>query len=156
MGPMTSPGDQMDSTTLTPITTTLTTGMTKVMPTSAMHVEDMDALFAEDMAMDTETPSLVSTDIPWPLDLVLDITTSTSETRWDPHITDMDMVLEDATLKDGPTDTETDMDLATERDMVLPTDGDSIMDMDTETQAQRDPWWDMASVPTQQSHNAGK
>ena len=81
MGPMTSPGDQMDSTTLTPITTTLTTGMTKVMPTSAMHVEDMDALFAEDMAMDTETPSLVSTDIPWPLDLVLDITTSTSETR---------------------------------------------------------------------------
>ena len=51
----------------------------------------------------------------------------------------MDMVLEDATLKDGPTDTEADMDLATERDMVLPTDGDSIMDMDTETQAQRDP-----------------
>ena len=51
----------------------------------------------------------------------------------------MDMVLEDATLKDGPTDMETDMDLATERDMVLPTDGDSIMDMDTETQAQRDP-----------------
>ena len=50
----------------------------------------------------------------------------------------MDMVLEDATLKDGPTDTETDMDLATERDMVLPTDGVSTTAMVKEIQAQRD------------------
>ena len=78
---MTSPGVQMAMPMPTPTQTPSTTGTTKVMPTSAMHVEDMDALFAEDMAMDTETPSLVSTDIAWTLGLVLDITTSTSETR---------------------------------------------------------------------------
>ena len=50
----------------------------------------------------------------------------------------MVMELEDATLRDGPMVTETDMDLDMERDMVLPTDGVSTTAMVKETQAQRD------------------
>merc|ERR1719356_608898 len=133
---MTPLGDQTDSETQSPTRTPPTTGMTRVMDTSATPVEVTDATFAEN----TDTTSR--------RDSVLDITTPTSVTRSDHHITSTDTESVDATPRDGPTDMEADTDSDTERDTVLPTDGPCTTDMERVTHHPRDLLWDMVLVLT--------
>merc|ERR1712048_234655 len=87
---MTPLGDQTDSETQSPTRTPPTTGMTRVMDTSATPVEVTDATFAVDTDTSTPTLSGENTDTTSRRDSVLDITTPTSVTRSDHHITSTD------------------------------------------------------------------
>jgi len=123
---------------------------------SVMPVEVMDVHCVEDMAMDTEMLSLDSMVTALRLERTWVTIMSPLEIRLDHHTIRMVMELEDAILRDGPMVTETDMESDMERDMVLPTDGVSTTAMAMETQAQRDPIWDMVLVLMPKSPNFGK
>ena len=138
MEQMTSPGEQMATVILTLTQIPFTTGMIKVMLTSAMHVVDMDVHCAVDMDTSTREDNLDIMVMDSRLALELDTLTPTLERNQDPHTTSMDMELEDATHRDGPMDMEADMVKDMERDMDLLTDGLNSMDMEKATQAQRD------------------
>merc|ERR1719384_2844143 len=118
---MTSPGDQMDSRTHTPITMTTTTGTTREMVSSATDVEVTDVSSAVDMDINTETPLSETTDIPSRLDSELVTPTLTLETRQDHLTTNTDTELVEDTPRDGPMDMEADTVSVTDTDTVLPT-----------------------------------
>merc|ERR1712048_289269 len=143
---MTPLGDQTDSETHLPSRTPPTTGMTRVMDTSATPVEVTDATFAVDTDTNTPTLSGATTGTTSRRDSVLDITTPTSVTRSDHHITSTDTESVDATPRDGPTDMEADTDSDTERDTVSPTDGPCTTDMERVTHHPRDLLWDTVLV----------
>merc|ERR1712048_1131026 len=143
---MTPLGDQTDSETQSPTRTPPTTGTTRVMDISATPAEVTDATFAVDTDTSTPTLSGATTDTTSRRDSVLDITTPTSVTRSDHHITSMDTESVDATPRDGPTDMEADTDSDTERDTVSPTDGPCTTDMERVTHHPRDLLWDTVLV----------
>jgi len=143
---MISLGDQTASPTHTLRTIPSTTGMTRVMVTSAMDVEVTDADSVEDMDTDTLKPHGDTTDTTSRRDSESVTPTPTSVTSLDQLITNTDTELVVATLKDSPTDMVADMDSDTERDTDVPTDGQCTTDTERVTHPPRVQLWVMVLV----------
>merc|ERR1719361_37598 len=131
-----------------------TTGTTKVMVTSAMPVEVMDALFVEDTVTSIREENSDTTDTTSRWDSVLVTPMPTLERRQDHHTTNTSTELVVVTPRDGLTAMEEDMVLDMERDTDSLTDGLCTMDMVMETQAQRDPFWVTVLVLMLLFHNS--